>query len=519
MGWNRKLSIVTFLVAVAAGGYFVRSLVPAAVSEYEQASRLSPVWGYIYLAAMSLSGAAVAALVGWAGWTLIANSRHKARLRDESARNPSQMSRRDREAEIEARLTESRALAQDATLGADVREPIRQSLEALEDKLQRQTLEIVAFGTVSSGKSSLLNALAGRDVFRADPRGGTTLARNEIPWPGADRVVLVDTPGLAEIDGPSREELAKREARDADLVLFVADGPLKDFEFRLLEVLAAMEKPLVVCLNKSDWFRAADRELLLAQIAEQVRRLVSPENVIAVRSRPAARLRTRVLADGSQTEETVEEEPDIGPLAARMRSIVARDGRDMLLANLLLQSRGLVAEAKAGVQTELDQRAAQIVDRSMWQAGAAAALSPLPVVDVVAGVGITSHMVLQLARVYRQSIDLDTAGRLLAELGKQLVSVAGANVAGPATAAAVASLLKTIPGAGTIAGGVLQGLVQVVVTRWIGNVFIEYFRNEMRTPPAGWASLARAQWAKVTTTEELARIVKSGLARWGAKQP
>jgi hypothetical protein len=154
----------------------------------------------------------------------------------------------------------------------------------------------------------------------------------------------------------------------------------------------------------------------------------------------------------------------------------------------------------------------------MWQAGAAAALSPLPVVDVVAGVGITSHMVLQLARVYRQSIDLDTAGRLLAELGKQLVSVAGANVAGPATAAAVASSLKTIPGAGTIAGGVLQGLVQVVVTRWIGSVFIEYFRNEMRTPTGDLASLARAEWAKVTAKEELARIVKSGLARWGAKQ-
>ncbi len=153
----------------------------------------------------------------------------------------------------------------------------------------------------------------------------------------------------------------------------------------------------------------------------------------------------------------------------------------------------------------------------MWQAGAAAALSPLPVIDLAAGLGITSHMVLSLARVYRQKIDLDTVTRLLGELGKQLLSVAGANVAAPAAASGIASLLKTVPGIGTITGGVLQGLVQVLVTRWIGKVFIEYFRNEMRTPPAGWASLARAKWDEVTRPEELARLVKTGIARLGSK--
>ena len=48
----------------------------------------------------------------------------------------------------------------------------------------------------------------------------------------------------------------------------------------------------------------------------------------------------------------------------------------------------------------------------MWQAGAAAALSPMPVVDLAAGLGITTHMVLQLARVYRQKMDLDTASQV-----------------------------------------------------------------------------------------------------------
>jgi len=518
MSRNRKFTTIAILIGLALGGYLLRSIVPSALEEYERASRFGHAWGIAYLALLAASGVPIVALAVWAAWTLVANSRAKASRRAAETRNPSQMSRAEQQAEIEARLAESRAMADDATLSADARRPIRRSLDALSAKLDSQTLEIVAFGTVSGGKSSVLNALAGRDVFCTDAKGGTTATRNEVPWPGADKVVLVDTPGLSEINGREHEELAKRAARDADLVLFVTDGALRDFEFEFLQTLAAMEKPLVVCLNKDDWYRPADRDLLAQQIADQVARFVPRNNVVALRARPGARVRTRILADGSQSEERVEVESDIRPLADRMRAIVTHDGRDLLLANLLLQSRGLVSEAKAHVQTELDSRARQIVDRSMWQAGAAAALSPLPVIDLAAGLGITSHMVLELARVYRQTIDLETVGRLLAELGKQLVSVAGANVAAPAAAAGIASLVKTVPGVGTVAGGVLQGLVQVIVTRWIGGVFIEYFRNEMRNPPSGWATLARAQWDQVTRPEELAKLVKTGLARLGAKR-
>jgi uncharacterized protein len=517
MALSRNFSIIGFLLAIAAGGYLFRWLVPTVLSEYEQAARLSPAWGYIYLAVISASGVAFLTLVVWAGWTLVSNTRWKQRRLADQSRNPSAMSRREQQAEIDVHVAEGRALADDASLPIEVRQPIRQTLENLQAKMDARSLEIVAFGTISGGKSSVLNALAGRDVFRTEAKGGTTVSRNEIPWPGDDRVILVDTPGLAEVNGALREDLAKRAARDADQVLFVTDGPLKDFEFDFLKHLTTMEKPVLVCLNKTDWFRPEDRELLLDQLVSQTAGVVPRENVVAVRAQPAARVRTRVLPDGTESEESVEVEPDITPLAERMRAIVRRDGRDLLLANLLLRSRGLVAEARSHVQTELDKQAAGIVERAMWQAGAAAALSPLPVIDLAAGMGITSNMVLQLARVYRQKIDLDTLSRLLSELGKQLVSIAGAHLAAPAAASAIASLLKTVPGVGTITGGALQGLVQMLVTRWIGNIFIAYFRNEMRPPDAGWASFARSQWQQVTRPEELARLVKTGLARLGSK--
>ncbi len=380
----------------------------------------------------------------------------------------------------------------------------------LEAKREAQQLEIVAFGTISSGKSSLLNALAGREAFRTNVVGGTTSTRSEIPWPGGDRVTLVDTPGLAEVKGEVRAAEAADAAKNADLVLFVVDGPLKSYESELLEALAAMEKRIVVCLNKEDWYDAEQRDELLKQIGEQISPAVKAADVVAVRSRPTTRRRVRVLSDGAERDEEVPVEPDISPLARRTMAIVERDGRDLLLANLLLQSRGLVDESKERVLAALDERANEVVNKYMWAAGGATAINPFPLLDLAGGSAITVKMVLDLAGVYQQKIDADTIVTLIGQLGKNLVAMVGASAAAPALAMAIGSMLKTVPGIGTIAGGAIQGLVQALVTRWIGRVFCEYFRNAMQPPAGGLAELARRQWAEVTRPEQLKKLIQMG---------
>ena len=112
--------------------------------------------------------------------------------------------------------------------------------------------------------------------------------------------MLVDTPGLAEVRGEARAAEAADAAKNADLVLFVVDGPLKAYESELLEALAAMEKRIVVCLNKEDWYDAPQRDELLRQLAEQVAPAVKVADVVAVRSRPTKRRRVRVLSDGTR---------------------------------------------------------------------------------------------------------------------------------------------------------------------------------------------------------------------------
>jgi hypothetical protein len=93
------------------------------------------------------------------------------------------------------------------------------------------------------------------------------------------------------------------------------------------------------------------------------------------------------------------------------------------------------------------------------------------------------------------------------------LAVLGTSAATPAVVSVVASLLKTVPGVGTVAGGVLQGLVQALVTRWIGAVFIAYFRDEMREPAGGMVGLARREWERVTSVAELRKLVQAARGR------
>jgi predicted GTPase/uncharacterized protein (DUF697 family) len=504
--WSER---VLLLVVLAAVGVLLVWVPPQLVAQYERVRDWGPRYAYLYLGIVGTGAAILLGLTAAVFWKLWSATRTKHAQKARQAKNASQLSAAEQRREVADNLAAVGDLQADAAISNEVRRELVELALKVERKQESHKLEIVAFGTVSSGKSSLLNARAGREAFQTDPRGGTTNQRQEVPWPGDDRVLLVDTPGLGEIDDDRHIVVATEAARDADLLLMVVDGPLRQSEFKLLSRLGQMEKRVLLCLNKADWYEPEDQKKLVGQLASLAQEFIPAEDVIVVRAQPATRTRVRVLEGGSEAQEQVREPPDLGALADKMLSIVKRDGTDLLLANLLLQSRGLLDEAKQKVRESLDRRAWEIVERYTWGAGAAAAMSPLPVLDLFAGSAITAKMVVDLAQVYRQPLDFNAAVTLLAQLGKNLVAILGVNLAAPAVTAVIASLLKgTVPLAGQFAGGLLQGIVQALVTRWIGAVFIGYFKAEMQMPSEGLANLARREWQRLTSPAELVKLVQ-----------
>lgn len=498
------------IVILMAGGYLVLTATPAVVGQYAELEERSPTAAYAYAALIAVGVAALAGGALYVLWRVGRNTVAKNRERRQRAKDPGQLSKRQRESELAENLAAGRGYAVSVAAKEKLRGEIDRLVDELESKRENKRLEIVAFGTISSGKSSLLNALCGQDAFRSDVVGGTTVARSSVPWPDADRVVLVDTPGLAEVEGATHAAVSVEAAEDADIVLFVVDGPLKHYEQELLGLLAKMHKRVVLCLNKEDWYDRQQQPELLAQLSEQAGSAVAREDVVPVRASAAKRTQVLVLPDGTETEREVTDPPDISALARRLTEIVRKEGGDLMLANLLLRSRGLVDDAKERVLAALDEEAERVISRYMWAAGGATAVNPIPLLDIAGGSAITIKMVLDLAAVYKQKIDTDAVVEMLAQLAKNLIAMLGASAAAPALGLAIGSMLKTVPGVGTITGGLLQGTVQALVTRWIGRVFCRYYRNEMNAPSGGLSEVARQEWEAVTRPEELRKLVRVG---------
>lgn len=154
----------------------------------------------------------------------------------------------------------------DEDLPADVAARARQPLDALLAELDaaladaergrrvRDGLKVALIGAPNAGKSSLLNALVGRNAAIVAPTPGTTRDVIEQPLVLAGyQLLLADTAGMRASDEPIEAEGVRRArawAEEADLRILVVDGSSDDGDW----VEARLEaRPGDLCLiNKVD---------------------------------------------------------------------------------------------------------------------------------------------------------------------------------------------------------------------------------------------------------------------------
>jgi len=113
------------------------------------------------------------------------------------------------------------------------------------------------FGKRNSGKSSLINALAGQEVAIVSDVAGTTtdpVSKNmEIGGLGA--VVLIDTAGIDDegMLGEKRIARSREVIKTIDLaILLITSNTLGDFEYGLIDEFNKLDVPYFVVHNKSD---------------------------------------------------------------------------------------------------------------------------------------------------------------------------------------------------------------------------------------------------------------------------
>lgn len=334
-------------------------------------------------------------------------------------------------------------------------------LRDLGRRLEEQTIEIAAYGMVGRGKSSVLNALIGRDVFAVGATHGTTVSHVSEPWrlegegaaaPGLEgaRLVLTDTPGVDEVGGDVREADARAAARRADLILFVVAADPQRRELEALSELRRAQKPIILVFNQIDRYEAADRDKIYAAIKdERVRDLIRPEDVVMTAARPDPyKIRVR-SPDGSTREEWERPAAAVESLKIRILDVLAREGKALAALNTLLLAGDLHAEIVARKLAIREQEADRLIWNFALVKGAVVALNPIPVADLAGGVGVDAAMILALSRVYGIPLTRPAALRLVRDVSIAL----GATGAFQLAAKLLAGGIKSALAASTIMTG------------------------------------------------------------------
>lgn len=123
-------------------------------------------------------------------------------------------------------------------------------------RMLKEGIKTVILGKPNAGKSSLLNALVGQERAIVTEIAGTTRdVLEETISMGGITLIIMDTAGIRKTTDQVEQigiQRAKESAKEADLILYVADSskPLDESDQEIFSILK--EKKSIVLLNKMD---------------------------------------------------------------------------------------------------------------------------------------------------------------------------------------------------------------------------------------------------------------------------
>ena len=385
------------------------------------------------------------------------------------------------------------------------REAFLKRSQEIEADLQRGEIRIVVFGTGSSGKTSLVNSLIGDIMGDVNATMGTTTEGEtySLKLKGVAREILItDTPGILEsgIAGTEREELARHLATEADLLLFVVDNDLRQSEYNPLYDLAQLGKRSLLIFNKTDLYTEEDQDVVLQRLKETVKTFITSSDVIAIAANPQpVQLRSGDI---------VEPEPEIAPLIKRLVAVLRAEGADLIADNILLQSHRLGEDARKIIDRQRRREADKIIDRYQWIGAGVIAVTPLPVIDMLATAAVNAQMVVEIGRIYGCELDLEKGKELALSLGKTLVSLGVVKGAVDLLARALQFHFATY-----IVGKAIQGVSAAYLTRIAGKSFIEYFRRDRNWGDGGMTEVVQQQFQLTRKDEFMKAFVKDAISK------
>nr|WP_144051484.1 GTP-binding protein [Geminocystis herdmanii] len=340
-------------------------------------------------------------------------------------------------------------------LNLDLKEEEKQGLETdiehlsqLLQKLEDSVISIAAFGMVGRGKSSVLNALVGQEIFVTGALHGVTREIDQTNW-RLDKenigdseqkvqklikavenvqIQLIDTPGIDEIDGETREALAHQIASQVDLILFIIAGDITRVEYQALCQLREVGKPMLLVFNKIDQYPEVDRAEIYSTIRDvRVRELLSPNEIVMVSASPLIAITTKDK-DGKIKITRQRGKPQIEDLQVKILEILHQEGKSLVALNTMLFTGEINEKLVKQKLIWREKEAQKIIQKTVMTKATAIALNPVTALDLFTGAIIDVAMILTLSQYYGIPMTQQSAIKLLQKIAFSLGGITASDI-------------------------------------------------------------------------------------------
>ncbi|WP_223786741.1 GTPase [Marinicella meishanensis] len=360
----------------------------------------------------------------------------------------------------------SAAIEQERSRGVDT-QAADAEMQELHSRRSSGQFYISLFGSASTGKSSLIQALIPNAQVAIDVVKGTTIEAHRHQF---GQLVITDLPGFDAVDQAELSQLALEESQRAHVVVFLLNTDLARSEMVLFEQLNALHKPMVLALNKVDVYSAAQVQQITAAIEHKTRQQFPVVLINTGGVKPVVVQH----ADGTESQHHEPIEPKIKPLLSAIELVISnnpdalhrfRDAGILRLAEEKLHSASETFNAEVAQET---------IERHTRRAIVGALASVAPGSDLVIQGTIGTQLVRELCQLYDVPVNQLQVDQVLKSAGGKL------RTSTSLVLAVAGNALKAFPGIGTAAGGIMHAVAYGLIFNSLGKAVMTSVQQEGR---------------------------------------
>jgi len=258
-------------------------------------------------------------------------------------------------------------------------------------RLKEKKIRIGAYGKSGVGKSSVLNSLLEKYIFKTDIINGTTREIQAEEWKFKDQslnsIELLDSPGFDFCDIKFPDKVYS-SIKYSDLILFVVAGDINRNEVSEISSLIKDGKKIIVTLNKIDLFNKIE----LKEIIESIKFKLPKD------------LNIPIIINSKNN------------LKNYMTKIINQYGEIFLTLNSLQSADKLFLQIKEQRLKRRQKLAQSTIGKFSTIKASAVALNPFIIFDVAGSFALDTALISELSKIYGLNLKSESTKKIFKKI-------------------------------------------------------------------------------------------------------